>query len=175
MKSFILPFFFVFMILFSCRSKKKELNVKTKWSKGHSVNFNKELTIREEMQIKFFLEHHNLLKMRLSESGLRYMIYKKGNNSETAKAGQNASIKIQIKLLDGKICYETIEDDYERFVIDKSEKETGIHELVKYMSIGDKAIAILPSHLGHGLLGDRENIPPQSVLFIDVELINLEK
>jgi len=43
------------------------------------------------------------------------------------------------------------------------------------MKVGDRAKAILPSHLGHGLLGDRQKIPPQSILYIDVELIDLKK
>ena len=77
--------------------------------------------------------------------------------------------------MDGTICYITKDAEYEHFGIEKSEKELGIHELVTYMRVGDKAKAILPSYLGHGLLGDRQNIPPQSVLYIDVELIELKK
>ena len=103
------------------------------------------------------------------------MIYKKGPGKELAIAGQLATIKIKISLLDGTICYVTKDAEYEHFGIEKSEKELGIHELVTYMRVGDKAKAILPSYLGHGLLGDRQNIPPQSVLYIDVELIELKK
>ena len=109
------------LIILSCRQEKKSQGEeKSKWSKGHSVNFNQELLIREQMQIKLFLDHQQSLKMNLTNSGLRYMIYKNG-------VGR------------------------------------------------DKAKAILPSHLAHGLLGDRENIPPQSILYLDVELIDLKK
>ena len=38
------------------------------------------------------------------------------------------------------------------------------------MSIGDQAKLILPSHLAHGLLGDLDKIPPQSILLIDIQL-----
>jgi len=169
-------YLFVLLIIFSCRQEKKsKVEEKSKWSKGHSVNFNQELVIREQMQIKLFLDHQKSLKMKLTNSGLRYMIYKNGVGKELAINGQLATIKIKISLLDGTICYETIDNDYEYFGIEKSEKEFGIHELVKYMKVGDRAKAILPSHLAHGLLGDRQNIPPQSILYLDVELIDLKK
>jgi FKBP-type peptidyl-prolyl cis-trans isomerase len=42
------------------------------------------------------------------------------------------------------------------------------------MKKGDQAKLILPSYLAHGLLGDRQKIPPQSVLFIDLELVELK-
>jgi FKBP-type peptidyl-prolyl cis-trans isomerase FkpA len=169
-------FFILILIVLSCRQEKKPIvEEKSKWSKGHSVNFNQELVIREQMQIKLFLDHQKSLKMKLTNSGLRYMIYKNGVSEELAKNGQLATIKIKMSLLDGTICYETIDNEYEYFGIEKSEKEFGIHELVKYMKVGDRAKAILPSHLAHGLLGDRQNIPPQSILYLDVELIDLKK
>ena len=169
-------FFILILIVLSCRQEKKPIvKEKSKWSKGHSVNFNQELVIREQMQIKLFLDHQKSLKMKLTNSGLRYMIYKNGVGEELAKNGQLATIKIKMSLLDGTICYETIDNEYEYFGIEKSEKEFGIHELVKYMKVGDRAKAILPSHLAHGLLGDRQNIPPQSILYLDVELIDLKK
>jgi peptidylprolyl isomerase len=55
-------------------------------------------------------------------------------------------------------------------VVDKSDKESGLNEAVKLLSIGDKAKLILPSHLAYGLLGDFDKIPPQSILLIDVQL-----
>lgn len=169
-------FFILILIVLSCRQEKKPIvEEKSKWSKGHSVNFNQELVIREQMQIKLFLDHQKSLKMKLTNSGLRYMIYKNGVGKELARNSQLATIKIKMSLLDGTICYETIDNEYEYFGIEKSEKEFGIHELVKYMKVGDRAKAILPSHLAHGLLGDRQNIPPQSILYLDVELIDLKK
>jgi hypothetical protein len=79
-------FFFLMLIVLSCRQEKKSQGEeKSKWSKGHSVNFNQELLIREQMQIKLFLDHQKSLKMNLTNSGLRYMIYKNGVGKELAK------------------------------------------------------------------------------------------
>lgn len=176
MKNYIFSFFFFFVTLYACRPDKKAADENNKWSQGHSVDFNQELAIREQIQIKLFLDHNTALKMKLCESGLMYMIYKNGKGKKTSKTSQTAKIKLKISLLDGTLCYETIageSGEYENFKIEKSEKEAGIHELVKYMKVGDCAKAILPSHLGHGLLGNRENIPPQAILYIDVELKDL--
>ena len=90
-------FFILILIVLSCRQEKKPIvEEKSKWSKGHSVNFNQELVIREQMQIKLFLDHQQSLKMKLTNSGLRYMIYKNGVGKELAKNGKLATIKIKI-------------------------------------------------------------------------------
>ena len=54
-----------------------------------------------------------------------------------------------------------------------SNEESGLHEALQLMKVNEKARLIVPSYLAHGLLGDSEQIPPQSILLIDVELLNL--
>jgi FKBP-type peptidyl-prolyl cis-trans isomerase len=168
--------FFIFTLLFvlsACRGEKKKVE-KREWSDNHSVDYNQEINEREQIQINLFLAHYTNLKMTLTESGLRYMIYKQGPAGELAKSGQSGIIRVKVETLDGIVRYETEADKTESFAIDKSEKESGIHEALKYMKVGDRAKLILPSYLGHGLLGDRQTIPPQAILLIDIELISLK-
>lgn len=161
--------------LFSCRADKaKDIKETQKWSDNHSVDFNQELNEREQIQIKLFLSHYSSLKMTLTDSGLRYMIYKKGLGDSLAKTGQYVNVRVKMELLNGTMCYETPKDETENFVLEKSEKESGIHEALRLMKKGDKAKLILPSYLGHGLLGDQDKIPPQSILYIDLELVDLK-
>jgi len=48
---------------------------------------------------------------------------------------------------------------------------SGLEEGILYLSEGDKAKIIIPSHLGYGLLGDLDkNIPPKATLIYDIEL-----
>jgi FKBP-type peptidyl-prolyl cis-trans isomerase len=171
----ILPFFSL-IFLFACRAEPQAKTKKSSWSKAHSVDFNKELNERENLKIKLFLAHHTNLKMDslVSLSGLRFMKYVHGGSEERAKLGDEAIVRLKIELLDGRVCYETTKDEIERIVIAKSEKESGIHEALQLMNKGDKAKLILPSYLGHGLLGDRMKIPPQSALYIDLQLIDLK-
>lgn len=172
----MIRFSFIFLLLlFACRAEKTKESTAKKWGTAHSVDFNQELNAREEIKIKLFLAHHQELKMDSiqSESGLRFMRYCHGIGPDLAIVGQLAIIRVKIELLDGRVCYETPQDEIERVVIAKSEKETGIHEALQLMMKGDKAKLILPSYLGHGLLGDRMKIPPQSALYIDLQLIDL--
>jgi FKBP-type peptidyl-prolyl cis-trans isomerase FkpA len=161
-----------FSLLYACRGD-REKTEKINWSDDHSVDFNQEVNEREQLNIQLFLAHHHYLKMNETDSGLRYMIYKRTENSEFAKEGQLAKLRLKVELLNGRICEETPEGKTETMVIGKSDKESGVHEALKLMRKGERAKLILPSYLGHGLLGDRTKIPPQAVLYIDIELIDL--
>jgi FKBP-type peptidyl-prolyl cis-trans isomerase FkpA len=163
------------LVLFACRRPAPPTAHQQKWGAAHSVDFNRELSVRENLKINTFLAHYSELHMQKTNSGLRYMIYTKGaQNTPLAKDGQQALVRLQISLLDGTSCYQTKTDEIERITIAHSEKESGIHEALQLLRVGDKAKLILPSHLGHGLLGDRMKIPPQSILYIDVQLIDLQ-
>jgi FKBP-type peptidyl-prolyl cis-trans isomerase len=171
----IVSIFFLIFVIFACRPEKtaKELT-KGNWSDDHSVDFNQEINEREQIQIRLFLEHNKSLRMNLTDSGLRYMIYKNGNGDSLAKSGQTVYASLKIELLNGTVCHKTPKEEIENFVLEHGEKESGIHEALRFMKKGDRAKIILPSHLAHGLLGDRDKIPPQSILYIDLELVELK-
>jgi FKBP-type peptidyl-prolyl cis-trans isomerase len=172
---FIFGLILLGQLLFSCRRTTSDEPQSLKWGTAHSVDFNQELTIRENLKINTFLAHYTHLHMQTIQSGLRYMIYDKApKNTPLARDGQQALVQLKISLLDGTICYQTKPDEIERITIARSEKESGIHEALQLLRIGDKAKLILPSYLGHGLLGDRMKIPPQSILYIDLQLIDLQ-
>jgi FKBP-type peptidyl-prolyl cis-trans isomerase len=112
--------------------------------------------------------------MKTTDSGLRYMIYEKGEGDTLATSGQTVYTRLIIELLNGTVCHETPKGETENFVLEHSDKESGVHEALRFMKKGDRAKLILPSHLAHGLLGDRDKIPPQSILYIDLELVELK-
>ena len=175
MISYLRALFVLIFALYACRREGPTTEPKQKWNNASSVDFNQELSIRENIKIETFLAHYTDLKMTQSASGLRYFIYHQDQpNSQRAKEGQQAIVKLKIGLLDGTTCYQTPELEVERIVIAHSEKESGIHEALMLLGRGDKAKLILPSYLGHGLLGDRMKIPPQSILYIDIQLIDLQ-
>jgi FKBP-type peptidyl-prolyl cis-trans isomerase len=177
MRSFLLIFGTVAVCSFLVSCKRTDLKNKSQsdWSNGHSVDFNQELSIRENIKINTFLAHYSYLRMKSTISGLRYMIYENGEQSNLlALPGQQALVKLKVSLLDGTLCYQTKKDEIERIAIAHAEKESGVHEALLLMRKGDKAKLILPSYLGHGLLGDQMKIPPQSILYIDIQLIDLQ-
>jgi FKBP-type peptidyl-prolyl cis-trans isomerase len=160
------------LILTACGEGKKEMP-KIEWDQDKSTKFNKELAIEEQININLFLEHQRTWQMTKTGSGLQYYIYKDGTGERTAAEGDIAQVEMQITLLDGKECYVTKSDEYEEFVIDKSDIETGIQEGIKKLKVGDQAKLIIPSHLAHGLIGDMNKIPPLSTLVVDITLIGL--
>lgn len=168
----LLSLFGIFILL-SCGPKQEETPV-INWNQKKSTEFNKELVIEEEIQIKVFLEQHKDWKIEKTGTGLQYYIYQNGDG-EQAKEGMSAQVEMEVKLLDGTECYKTTKDEFEEFVIDRSNIESGIQEGIKKMKVGDRAKLIIPSHLAHGLVGDMDKIPPLTVILVDIHLIGLVK
>jgi FKBP-type peptidyl-prolyl cis-trans isomerase len=171
MKSFLLFSAFVWLMLSACRNGDvKEDTID--WSPKKSTEFNKEMAAEEELQISLYLEQHKELTMEKSGTGLRHYIYQESDGQQAVE-GYTAQVELQVTLLDGKVCYQTKKDEYEEFVIDRSDIETGLQEGIKMMKVGERAKFIVPSHIAHGLLGDMDKIPPLSPIVIDVHLIGL--
>jgi FKBP-type peptidyl-prolyl cis-trans isomerase len=51
--------------------------------------------------------------------------------------------------------------------------ESGLHEGVQMMHVGDKMRFILPSFRAHGLTGDNSKIPPLTSVVYEIELLGL--
>lgn len=160
----------------ACSSEEEQQPVDVNWTKENSTDLSKNLAIQEEIDIKLFLEMHKDWKIIKTGSGLQYTIYEHGTVDTTysPQAGDKALIEYTISLLDGTECYKTEEDEYEEIVVDNSEIETGVQEGLKKMTIGDRAKLIIPSHLGHGLIGDMDKIPPLTTLIIDIHLLGIK-
>lgn len=167
-------FFNLFLLLIACGENEPEKTPEINWDQEKSTKMNKEFAIEEQIQIKLFLEHHKDWKVEKTGSGLQYYIYEKGIGDQAVE-GLLAQVEMKVSLLDGTECYKTEADEYEEFMIDKSNIETGVQEGIKKMRIGDKAKLIIPSHLAHGLIGDMNKIPPLTTIIVDIHLIGLVK
>lgn len=133
---------------------------------------NKHAVGTEDEQIRNFIQRYGW-KMNETGTGLRYMIYKKGDGP-IAKPGQIASLKYELRLITGDVIYSSNEKGLKKFLIGKGGVESGLEEAILFLHLGDKAKIILPSHLAYGLIGDQDRIPGKSTLIYDVELINLK-
>lgn len=140
------------------------------WTKQHSTALSKELAIQEELDIKIFIEGHQDWQMERSGSGLWYEIISAGEG-DSIQVGDVAEIEYVIRQLNGTVISKTESDEYEEFAVDKSEIESGIQEGIKYLRVGDKARFIIPSHLGHGLVGDLDKIPPMASLWVELKVL----
>jgi len=133
---------------------------------------NKYLVRTEQEEIENYIRRHRL-KMQETGSGLRYVIYKKGNGP-VAEEGKTAVLNYTLRLLTGDVIYSSEKDGQKVFKIGKGNVESGLEEAILKMHVGDKAVVILPAHLGYGLLGDNNKIPPRCTLVYDMELVELK-
>lgn len=139
--------------------------------KEQLIDVNKQATDVESTQIDGYVKRHKLDVVK-TETGLRYKIYK-NEEGDNIIEGQSAVVEYKVSLIDGTECYNT-NDTAEIFVVGKDNVESGLHEGISYMSKGDKAIIIIPSHLAHGLAGDFNKIPIRSTIIYDIELIDVK-
>jgi len=135
------------------------------------LNYHKGKVKSEDQEIEDFIHRYGW-KMNKTQTGLRYMIYKQGHGVK-AITGKKATIRYEIRLISGDLCYSSEQLGQRKFTIGQGGIETGVQEGILFMHVGDRAKFIVPSHLAFGLLGDQDKIPPQSTLIYDIELLKL--
>ncbi len=129
--------------------------------------------IRQETdEINQYIKLHNY-NMAATSTGIRYMIYEHGTG-DIAKVGNYAQIAYTISLMDGTLCYDSKKDGPREFRVGKDDVESGVHQAVELMHKGDKGLFIIPSFLAQGIAGDRDKIPPSSVVIYDITLLKLQ-
>ncbi len=105
-----------------------------------------------------------------SGTGLRYKIIEQ-SAGELVKSGERVFLEYVITDLKMDTLYTSEKSGIMKLEVDFSRAESGLHELVKYMRKGEKAVAILPPHLGHGLAGDDYKIPAYTILKFEVKVL----
>ena len=121
---------------------------------------------KENEQIESFLKRYKW-PVTKTGTGLRYYVYEKGEG-DSAKVGMFATIDYSITLLSGDTAYSSKETGPQEFLINMDNVESGLHEGIQYMKVGDRAKMILPSYLAHGLIGDSKKIPPRTTIIYDI-------
>ena len=167
--------YLIFFILYSCggRSGKTSKNTELTSLKEPLINANKMYIKKESDEIDEYVKSHGL-EIKITGTGLRYLIYKRSNKNEPAINGKYAKVNYKISLLNGTPCYSSDELGPKEFLIGHDQVESGLHEGIVFMNVGDKALFILPSHLAHGLVGDENKIPPRSTVVYDIELLAIK-
>jgi len=168
-------YFLIIAVLLSCCGEKKAPDQVVIQPKNYAeplIKINKKLLEKESQDIDNWVKRHEITAQSTG-TGLRYAIIKKGQGNK-AHAGQLATINYSLSLLDGTRCYDSKKSGPETFLIGQDHVESGLHEGIQLMHVGDKAIFIMPPHLAHGLLGDDKKIPPLSSIVYEVELLQIK-
>ena len=66
----------------------------------------------------------------------------------------------------------TTQTKLDEFTVSNSEKESGLHEAIKLLKPGAKAIIVLPAHRAHGISGDMDKVPPFTTLIYNITVKN---
>lgn len=104
-------------------------------------------------------------------TGLRYHIYgDRDTTCQMADKEQTVSLDYRVELLDSTLCYSSEKSGPQSFVVDHDDVESGLHEGVKLLCVGDSALFIMPSFLAHGLTGDQQKIPSNSPIVYRVKI-----
>ena len=163
----------LFVILFSCSGEKEKKlpELTQKEIEEKLIEANKNALSIEKQQIDGYIKEKQLNVITTS-TGLRYQVYN-DIEGDSIKKGNKVYVSYKVTLLDGTECYNT-ESSTEEFTVGKDYVESGLHEAITYLNKGDKAIIIIPSHLGHGLTGDFEKIPVRSTIVYDLEVVDVK-
>ncbi|MBU2651214.1 MAG: FKBP-type peptidyl-prolyl cis-trans isomerase [Bacteroidetes bacterium] len=163
----------ILFIASSCNNgEQKKKTLRSKDLKEPLIEANKHVVKTEAQHIEDFLARYQWPAMETG-SGLKIYIYddKPGKN---VQPGDAIVLVYSVHLINGTRVDSATVSSPVRFTAGKGEVISGLEEGILYLSEGDKAKIIIPSHLGYGLLGDlKKNIPPKATLIYDLELKNI--
>ncbi|MFC2126259.1 FKBP-type peptidyl-prolyl cis-trans isomerase [Bacteroidota bacterium] len=117
-----------------------------------------------------YLEENNI-EAKKSSSGLRYVIHDYGTGSAPVY-GQSIIVHYEGRLIDGTV----FDSSYERGEPSEFRVGTliqGFNEGLSYIGEGGSISLYMPSRIGYGT-SSTDNIPENSILFFDVELLNIK-
>lgn len=165
----------VSVLLFSCGPKETEENnqkyIDANELKKQLEAVQKPSMVMENDIIESYIKQHQL-QMQTTGSGLRYAIIKENPKGKQLVTMDEITVKYKVSLLDGTLCYSSEKTGPKKIKIDMDNVESGLHQGLKLMKNGEKAIFILPSHLAHGLTGDNNLIPPKASVFYEIEVLS---
>jgi FKBP-type peptidyl-prolyl cis-trans isomerase FkpA len=170
---FIMLLMIPLLLIASCTSgQENQEKMDKKKLKEHLIRANKMYMNKQSDDIDDYVKRHQL-NMDTTATGLRIKIEKRGNGVKP-DIKSTVTVKYIVSLLDGTECYRSDSLGLLTFSMNHDDVPQGLREAVSMMSVGDKALAILPSHLGYGLTGDANKIPSNATLIYQIELMKIQ-
>ncbi|MCX6283267.1 MAG: FKBP-type peptidyl-prolyl cis-trans isomerase [Bacteroidetes bacterium] len=137
------------------------------------LNYNQQVVRTENDEIEDYISRHQW-KMVKTSTGLRYMVFSKGQGAKISK-GMEVHLKYRLALLNGNEVYDSDSTGIKVIYPGTSEGETGLQEALMFLRMGDRARLIVPSHLGYGLIGDLKKIPAGASLVYDIQILDTDR
>lgn len=127
-----------------------------------------EVSGTEEEQIESYIKRKNLTVTEKTASGLRYILTKPNAAGAALKVGQIITVKYAGRLLSDK----SFDSGTFNFNLGLGQVVAGFDEGIAKMKVGESATLIFPSSLGYGSRGAGSDIPGNSPLVFDIEVVS---
>lgn len=164
------------LLLAACGPEKKQAEAKLDESKLQKriEEVQKPALAMENDEINAYIKSHGL-NMQVTGAGLRYQVLKENKKGTPIVSKDIVKVDFKVSLLNGKLCYTSDSLGPREFIVDHDHIENGIHQGIKLLRSGEKALFILPSHLAHGLMGDENKIPPKAAVVYEIEVLSVKQ
>ena len=133
---------------------------------------NRYLANDEEEDIQNYISRHHL-EMVATGTGMRYQILKKGDGA-LIQPGQRVTFEYVLHNIMGDVVYSSDNDGVKTIDAGCGDVEKGLDEAILHLHEGDVVKVIIPSHLGYGLLGDKNLIPERATLIYTLNILNVK-
>ena len=147
---FIIPIFF----MFGCTPKQEvvifdKLDEELSITKEESIEMHRMWVKDESYKIDRYIERHSWNAIS-TESGVRYYVYEQGSGISVEK-DMLITVEFEVRLIDSDttLCYTSDKNGEHTFLVGMDNVESGLHEAVKYLHVGDRAYIILPHFAAH--------------------------
>ena len=134
---------------------------------------NRYLVNEEEEDIQNYIARHKLDPIATG-TGIRYQVVKAGTGKRI-QPGQRVSMEYVLNNLMGDVLYSSENDGVMTIEAGCGDVVSGLDEAILNLHDGDVAKVIVPSHLGYGLQGDHDRIPPRATLIYTLKIIEVKE
>jgi FKBP-type peptidyl-prolyl cis-trans isomerase len=122
----------------------------------------------EDEQIESYVNSKNLAITEKTPSGLRFILNQPNEAGATLVARQNVTVKYAGRLLSDK----QFDAGTFSFTLGVGQVVGGFDEGIAKLKVGEKGTIIFPSSLGYGSRGAGGDIPGNSPLIFDIEIVS---
>ena len=160
---------FLFALCVAC-GHRQDVNTKDKKSQLNKQDMealNQYMTAKDRERIINYIERKDL-SMEENPMGIWYSIIDEGE-SPKIQDNDRVVIEYECSLLDGSLCYSSVDDGYKIITVGKNEFGAGLDYGLKMLGRGGEALFIIPPFMAFGLKGDGDKIPSRSVLVFSVK------
>lgn len=127
----------------------------------------------EPARIEKFIKEHNV-NVAPSASGVYYLEIETGDGP-VVDNGDIVTIHYNLYNIEDKLIESSFGSDPLQFVYGNNEMVPGIEEALGNMRVGGKATLIIPSTMGFGDVAIDKELPANSTVIFDIELIDVQK